>query len=106
MKTLNITEARTQLSKIVNDAARGKTTIIARNGRPVARIVPFDNRKPEKIKFGTLNGKIEIPEDFDAPTRTSSTCSKTRVRFSRVQRSSENPAQLLRKHQHQHRQRG
>jgi prevent-host-death family protein len=67
MKTLNITEARTQLSKIVNDAASGKTTIIARNGRPVARIVPFDNRKPEKIRFGTLKGKIEIREDFDAP---------------------------------------
>ena len=67
MKTLNIAEARAQLSQIVNDAARGKTTIIARNGRPVARIVPFDNRKPEKIKFGTLKGKIEIPEDFDAP---------------------------------------
>ena len=67
MKTLNITEARTQLSKIVNDAARGKTTIIARNGRPVARVVPFDKSKPQKIKFGTLKGKIVIPEDFDAP---------------------------------------
>jgi prevent-host-death family protein len=67
MKTLNITEARTQLSKIVNDAARGKTTIIARNGRPVAQIVPFDKSKPQKIKFGTLKGKIVISEDFDAP---------------------------------------
>jgi prevent-host-death family protein len=67
MKTVNITEAKAQLSKIVNDAARGKTTIIARNGRPVAQIVPFDKSKPEKIKFGTLKGKIEIPEDFDAP---------------------------------------
>ena len=67
MKTLNITEARAQLSKIVNDAARGKTTIIARNGRPVARVLPFDKSKPQKIKFGTLKGKIVIPEDFDAP---------------------------------------
>jgi len=67
MKTLNITEARAQLSKIVNDATRGETTIIARNGRAVARIVPFDNSKPEKIKFGTLKGKIVISEDFDAP---------------------------------------
>ncbi len=67
MKTLNIAEARAKLSKIVNDAARGETTVIARNGQPVARIVPFDNRKPKKIKFGTLKGKIVIPEDFDAP---------------------------------------
>jgi len=29
--------------------------------------MPFDNRKPQKIKFGTLKGKIVIPEDFDAP---------------------------------------
>ena len=55
------------MSKILNDAARGKPTINARNGRPVAQIVPFDNSKLQKIKYGTLNGKIVIPEDFDAP---------------------------------------
>jgi prevent-host-death family protein len=67
MRTLNIAEARAQLSKIVSDTARGKTAIIARNGRPVAQVVPFDYSKPEKIKFGTLKNKIAIPEDFDAP---------------------------------------
>ena len=55
------------MSKILNDAARGKPTIIARNRRPVAQILPFDNSKPQKIKYGTLKGKIVIPEDFDAP---------------------------------------
>jgi prevent-host-death family protein len=67
MRTLNITEARAQLSKVVNDARRGKTTIITRSGRPVARIVPYDDGKPRKIKFGTLKGKIVISENFDAP---------------------------------------
>jgi antitoxin (DNA-binding transcriptional repressor) of toxin-antitoxin stability system len=50
----------------VNDAARGKTTIIARDGRPVARIVPYDD-KPSKIKFGTYKGKMVVPADFYAP---------------------------------------
>jgi prevent-host-death family protein len=66
MKKLNIAEAKAQFSKLVNDAARGKTTIIAHGGMPVARIVPFDDM-PSKIKFGTYKGKIVIPEDFDAP---------------------------------------
>jgi prevent-host-death family protein len=65
MKKLNIAEAKAQFSKLVNDAARGKTTIIARGGRPVARIVPFDE-KPGKIKFGTYKGEMVIPKDFDA----------------------------------------
>jgi prevent-host-death family protein len=66
MKKLNIAEAKAQFSKLVSDAARGKTTIVARGGRPVARIVPFDDR-PGKIKFGTYKGKMVIPHDFDAP---------------------------------------
>ena len=66
MKKLNIAEAKAQFSKLVNDAARGKTTIVARGGRPVARIVPFDDQ-PSKIKFGTYKGKMVVPEDFDAP---------------------------------------
>jgi prevent-host-death family protein len=66
MKKLNIAEAKAQLSKLVNDAARGKTVIIARHGRPVARIVPFDHQ-PGEIKFGTYRGKMLVPADFDAP---------------------------------------
>jgi prevent-host-death family protein len=66
MKKFNIAEAKAQFSKLVNDAARGKTIIIARGGKPVARIVPFDD-KLGKIKFGTYKGELVIPEDFDAP---------------------------------------
>jgi prevent-host-death family protein len=66
MKKLNIAEAKAQFSKLVNDAARGESTIIARGGRPVARIVPFEE-KPNKIKFGTYKGEMVIPDDFDAP---------------------------------------
>jgi prevent-host-death family protein len=66
MKKLNIAEAKAQFSKLVSDAARGQVTIIARGGRPVARIVPFEE-KPSKIKFGTYKGQMVIPDDFDAP---------------------------------------
>jgi prevent-host-death family protein len=66
MKKLNIAEAKAQFSKLVSDAARGQVTIIARGGRPVARIVPFEER-PSKIKFGTYKGQMVIPDDFDAP---------------------------------------
>jgi prevent-host-death family protein len=66
MKKLNIAKAKAQFSKLVNDASRGKTTIVAHGGRPVARIVPFDDQQG-KIKFGTYKGKIGIPADFDAP---------------------------------------
>jgi prevent-host-death family protein len=66
MKKLNIAEAKAQFSKLVSDAACGKTTIISRRGRPVARIVPFDDQ-PGKIRFGTYKGQMVIPKDFDAP---------------------------------------
>ena len=66
MKKLNMGEAKAKFSKLVNDAARGKSTIIARSGRPVARIVPYDD-KPGKIKFGKYKGKMVVPADFDAP---------------------------------------
>jgi prevent-host-death family protein len=68
MKKLNLAEAKAQLSKLVSDAARGETTVIVRGGRPVARIVPFDEQ-PRKIKFGTYKGQMVIPKNFDAPDR-------------------------------------
>ena len=53
MKQLNITEAKAQFSQLVTNAACGESTVIARGGRPVAKIVPFDGI-PSKIKFGTF----------------------------------------------------
>ena len=63
---VNIYEAKTQLSKLVDKAAQGEDVIIARNGKPVARITAL---KPEKRPFrpGSLEGKIWISDDFDAP---------------------------------------
>jgi antitoxin (DNA-binding transcriptional repressor) of toxin-antitoxin stability system len=61
-KKLNIAQAKAQFSKLITDAAHGKTTIVARGGRPVARIAPLDE-KPRKIRFGTYKGRLVIPAD-------------------------------------------
>jgi prevent-host-death family protein len=66
MKQLNITEAKAQFSQLVTNAARGESTVIARGGRPVAKIVPFDGIS-SKIKFGTYKRELDVPGDFDAP---------------------------------------
>jgi prevent-host-death family protein len=61
--TMNLYEAKTQLSSLVDQAAAGKEIIIAKNGKPMAKLVAFKQlRKP-----GRLKGKIWISKDFDAP---------------------------------------
>jgi prevent-host-death family protein len=64
--TVNIFEAKTQLSKLIEKVERGEEVIIARAGKPVARLTALAPEKP-KIRFGGLKGKIWIADDFDAP---------------------------------------
>jgi prevent-host-death family protein len=66
MPTINLYEAKTQLSKLVDQAAAGTDVIIARAGKPVARLTRLAEPK-RKIRFGLLKGKIKIAKDFDAP---------------------------------------
>ena len=66
MKTVNIHAAKTHLSSLVEEAAAGEEIILAKAGKPVARLVPLE--KPDFRKsFGILKGKIRISDDFDAP---------------------------------------
>ena len=65
--TVNIYEAKTQLSRMIDRAAAGEEIVISRNGRPVARLCPLEPRKRNTVKFGLLKGQFEVPEDFDAP---------------------------------------
>jgi prevent-host-death family protein len=63
--TLNLYDAKTQLSSLVELAAAGEEIVIAKNGKPMAKLVAF---KPAiKRKPGRLKGKIWISPDFDAP---------------------------------------
>ena len=65
-KIVNIYEAKTQLSALVDQAVRGDDVIIARNGKPQARITSLAPDKG-KIKYGLLKGKFTVPNNFDTP---------------------------------------
>jgi len=64
MSTFNVYAAKTQLSRLIDEAASGKEIIIARAGKPVAKLVPFGKKKHQ---LGILKGKFKVPADFDAP---------------------------------------
>jgi prevent-host-death family protein len=63
--TLNLYDAKTQLSSLVELAAAGEEIIIAKNGKPMAKLVAI--KAAVKRKPGRLKGKIWLAEDFDAP---------------------------------------
>jgi prevent-host-death family protein len=65
MDTINIHEAKTHLSRIVEEVAAGNEVLIAKAGKPMARMVPIDAGKAP-IRFGVLKGKIRVAHDFDA----------------------------------------
>lgn len=66
MHIVNIHEAKTQFSKLVESAMNGEEIIIAKAGKPVAKLVPISLEKPKR-RLGVLKGKIKIADDFDAP---------------------------------------
>ncbi len=66
MTTVNIHQAKTQFSKYVELASQGEEIIIAKAGKPTARLVPIRTPKPHR-QPGSLKGKIQIAADFDAP---------------------------------------
>jgi prevent-host-death family protein len=67
VRTVNIYEAKTQLSKLVDLASSGTDVVIARAGKPVARLTSLNAKEKRRISFGALVGKGWIAEDFDAP---------------------------------------
>lgn len=66
MESVNIYEAKTRLSQLVDKAAAGEDIVVSRNGKPLVRITRLDVPK-RRIKFGVLKGKLTVPVDFDAP---------------------------------------
>lgn len=65
MVRVGMHEAKTQLSKLVELAEQGEEVVIQRSGRPVARIVAMERRRPVAEAYGALRGQIELAEDFD-----------------------------------------
>jgi prevent-host-death family protein len=69
MIQINIHQAKTQLSKLVDQAAQGEEIIIAKAGRPVARLMPLATNECKTRTPGSMKGQIWLAEDFDAPMR-------------------------------------
>ena len=66
MRTVNMHEAKTQLSRLVADAAAGEPFVIARAGKPLVKVIAVDAPAAgTKRRLGIMEGQITIPEDFD-----------------------------------------
>ena len=66
MQTINIQEAKTRFSQLVDAASGGAEIVIAKAGRPAARLAPLERKKAAR-RFGGMKGKVRIADDFDAP---------------------------------------
>jgi prevent-host-death family protein len=66
MKTVNIHAAKTQLSRLVDQASKGEPIVIARAGKPVAKLVPLGPDEAHgRRRLGFLTGELAVPDEFD-----------------------------------------
>ena len=66
MQVFNIHEAKTQLSRLVELAAKGESFVIAKAGKPMVKVMALDAPDASQAKrFGFLAGQISVPDDFD-----------------------------------------
>ena len=66
MVQVNIHDAKTHLSRLLARVAAGEEVVIASAGKPVARLVPWEEPR-QRRRLGRDEGLFEVPEDFDAP---------------------------------------
>jgi prevent-host-death family protein len=66
MKIINIHDAKTHLSRLVDQAAKGEPFIIAKAGKPMVKVIPLGAPEAGQLKrLGFLAGQITVPDDFD-----------------------------------------
>ena len=66
MKTVNIHEAKTQLSRLVEQASKGETFIIAKAGKPVVKVIALSTPTGTQVRrLGFMAAQISVPNDFD-----------------------------------------
>ena len=65
MKTVNMHEAKTHLSRLVAEAVAGEPFVIARAGKTLVKVTPVE--EPKRRKLGILAGKLNVPEEFFDP---------------------------------------
>jgi prevent-host-death family protein len=66
-KHVNVHQAKTELSKLLAEVEQRREIVIARNGTPVARLVPLPSPGRRRLRVNTWKGRIEMAADFDAP---------------------------------------
>ncbi|MBI9085448.1 MAG: type II toxin-antitoxin system Phd/YefM family antitoxin [Desulfobacterales bacterium] len=67
MRTINIHEAKTHLSRLVEEAAKGNEFIIAKSGRPMVKVTPLSEKASEELeRIGFMAGEMAVPKDFDS----------------------------------------
>lgn len=64
MLTVNIHDAKTRLSRLVEQAAQGEAFIIAKAGKPMVKVIPLDKAETAN-RLGFMAGEFSVPEDFD-----------------------------------------
>ncbi len=66
MRTVNIHEAKTHLSRLIDQAAKGEPFVIAKAGKPLVKVVPLDAPAAGQVRrLGFMAGQIAVPDDFD-----------------------------------------
>ena len=66
MKTVNIHAAKTQLSRLVEEAAQGEPFVIAKAGKPMVKVIALGTTAGSKVKrLGFMSGQVSVPDDFD-----------------------------------------
>lgn len=67
MPVVNIHQAKSQLSRLLEQAQHGEDVVIAKAGRPIARLVPYTGPKGRILPPGAMEGEAWMADDFDAP---------------------------------------
>ncbi len=65
MKTVNMHEAKTHLSRLVAEAVAGEPFVIAKAGKPLVRVERIQETRPKLQRLGFMEGQCEVPDDFD-----------------------------------------
>jgi len=66
-RQVNVHEAKTRLSQLLAEVEGGQEIVVARNGIPVAKLVPFPKPASPRLRVDTWKGRIKMSSDFDAP---------------------------------------
>jgi prevent-host-death family protein len=65
VRTVNIHEAKTHLSRLIEETVKGNPFIIAKAGKPLVKVTPLDSPPSTRRRLGFMAGQIKVPRDFD-----------------------------------------